>query len=202
MNDTSALKNLARGVLAGIFIALGGAVFLKLGGVVGAVMFSFGLVMVVHFKTPLYTGTAGFINLRDVREWIWCLVVLVANIGGCYLVSLVTSGIDGTDLIRTRISAGLLHCFTAAVGCGFIMTVVVRSARDGIYGVPVTILLGVPLFILLGFYHSIADAFYFFTAWNCDLGFLAEYAPYYGMTVVGNFVGCNVPNVLYYNQTL
>ena len=53
-----------RSILAGIYIGLGGAIFIKLGGVIGACMFAFGLLTVVHFKLPLYTGTAGFIKLN------------------------------------------------------------------------------------------------------------------------------------------
>ena len=53
-----------RSILAGICIGLGGAIFIKLGGVIGACMFAFGLLTVVHFKLPLYTGTAGFIKLN------------------------------------------------------------------------------------------------------------------------------------------
>ena len=53
-----------RSILAGICISLGGAIFMKLGGIIGAIMFAFGLLSVVHFKLPLYTGTAGFITLN------------------------------------------------------------------------------------------------------------------------------------------
>ena len=45
-------------VLAGICIGIAGFGFLALGGVVGAVMFAFGLITVVCYKLKLYTGTA------------------------------------------------------------------------------------------------------------------------------------------------
>jgi formate/nitrite transporter FocA (FNT family) len=57
-------------ILAGICIALGGAVFLKAGGIIGAVLFSFGLLTVVHYKLKLYTGTAGFIEVNKSNEWV------------------------------------------------------------------------------------------------------------------------------------
>ena len=50
-----------RSILAGICIGLGGAIFIKLGGVIGACMFAFGLLTIVHFKLPIYTGTSCFI---------------------------------------------------------------------------------------------------------------------------------------------
>ena len=58
-----------RSILAGICIGLGGAIFVKLGGFIGAFMFAFGLLSVVHFKLPLYTGTAGFIELNKWQEY-------------------------------------------------------------------------------------------------------------------------------------
>ena len=47
-------------VLAGICIAIGGTVNLRVGGVAGAVLFAFGLTTVVYYGLKLYTGTAGF----------------------------------------------------------------------------------------------------------------------------------------------
>ena len=51
-------------LLAGLCIAIGGTVFLKVGGLAGAILFSFGLLTVVHYGYKLYTGTAGFIKLN------------------------------------------------------------------------------------------------------------------------------------------
>ena len=74
-----------RSILAGVCIALGGAIFIKLGGVVGACMFAFGLLAVVHFKLPLYTGTAGFIDLLKAPEYLKMTAILLGNIVGCIL---------------------------------------------------------------------------------------------------------------------
>lgn len=45
-----------RSVLSGVCIGLGGAIFVKLGGIFGAIMFAFGLLTVLQYKLPLYTG--------------------------------------------------------------------------------------------------------------------------------------------------
>ena len=66
MNDN--LNVFIRSILAGICIGLGGAIFVKLGGFIGSFMFAFGLLSVVHFKLPLYTGTAGFIELNSFKS--------------------------------------------------------------------------------------------------------------------------------------
>jgi formate/nitrite transporter FocA (FNT family) len=193
MNKTT-LDNInifIRSILAGICIGLGGAIFLKLGGVIGAVMFAFGLLTVVHFKLPLYTGTAGFIMLNKSKEYTKMLIILLGNILGCFLLTLLAiQGIDGSAVIMSRINAGYLQCFLSAIGCGLIMTLIVQGGRDKNQ---LLILFGIPLFILLGFYHSIADAFYFFAS---DMNL--SYFPYYLLIVLGNFVGCNVPRLLKY----
>lgn len=180
-----------RSILAGICIGLGGAIFLKLTGIIGAIMFAFGLLTVVHFKLPLYTGTAGFIDCGKKDEWINMIIILFGNIVGCFLLSLLNiNGIDGSSIIEARIAGGYLNSVLMGIGCGLIMTLIVKGGRDKNL---LLILFGIPLFILLGFYHSIADAFYFAVS-NMNL----QYLPYYGLIVFGNFIGCNIPRLLNY----
>ena len=63
MKEKNWLLNIIEtGILAGIAISVGGTVFLKVGGIIGAVLFAFGLTTVVYYKLKLYTGTAGFIQ--------------------------------------------------------------------------------------------------------------------------------------------
>ena len=50
------VKEVYKSMMAGFLIALGGYVNLKVGGVLGAFLFSLGLLSVIAFKTPLYTG--------------------------------------------------------------------------------------------------------------------------------------------------
>ena len=52
-------------ILAGIAVGIAGWGYLAYNNIVGGVLFSFGLLTVVGYKLPLYTGTAGFIPLRD-----------------------------------------------------------------------------------------------------------------------------------------
>lgn len=182
-----------RSILAGICIGLGGAIFLKLGGVIGAVLFAFGLLTVVHFKLPLYTGTAGFIELNKLSEYTKMLYILLGNILGCILLSYMNiKGIDGTEVIQSRIDAGYMQSFLNAIGCGLIMTLIVQGGRDKNQ---LLILFGIPLFILLGFYHSIADAFYMMVT---PAELRNEYLLTYLVIVLGNFVGCNVPRLFKY----
>lgn len=184
-----------RSILAGICIGLGGAIFIKLGGIIGACMFAFGLLTVVHFKLPLYTGTAGFIKLNNWREYERMLYILFGNILGCILLSYMNiKGIDGSTIIQSRLDTNYLQCFLNAIGCGLIMTLIVQGGRDKNL---LLILFGIPLFILLGFYHSIADAFYMMVSSEelRNLFFVK-----YWIIVLGNFVGCNIPRLLKYKE--
>ena len=58
-----------KSVIAGMFIALGCMVNLKVGGYFGSFLFSFGLLSVVLYGVPLYTGKAGLCKTgNDVKR--------------------------------------------------------------------------------------------------------------------------------------
>ena len=177
-------------LLAGLCIAIGGTVFLKVGGLAGAVLFSFGLLTVVHYGYKLYTCTAGFFDLNSIKAWGNVAIIIVGNAIACYITALaVTSAIPelqevATSIYNKRVAAGPFNCFLLAIFCGFIMTTAVKFGREKSF---LPLLFGVPLFIMSGFAHSIADAYYFsfvpfsltlFKIWGCEL--------------FGNLVGCNL----------
>lgn len=173
-------------VMAGIAISLGCIVFLKVGGVAGAVLFSFGLLTVVHYKLPLFTGQAGFMRLCETHK---LLVVLLGNVIGC-LIAAVSIMVAAPSLCDAGAAVAINHTSLSiasqiilSVWCGFVMTTAVEFGRKKQY---LPLLFGVPLFILCGFIHSIADAFYNFTAGNVDVWYT------YPVLVLGNYLGCNL----------
>lgn len=185
-------------VLAGVAISIGCVVFLRTGGVAGAVLFSFGLLTCVHFKLPLYTGTAGFVmNKYELGR---LFVILAGNIVGCLLMALaMRSSLAGIDDLAGAITSRraalqpwqvlILSCL-----CGFIMTTAVRFARVGSF---LPLLFGVPVFILCGFIHSIADAFYIFASPVTLLQAEATMIVVnYVSAVIGNFIGCNLYRIV------
>ena len=188
-----------KSVIAGMFIALGCMVNLKVGGYLGAFLFSFGLLSVVLYAVPLYTGRAGFCSTaEDLKHLpLVLLIVLVvsvlADLGVLVLVDMVEAA---QKIVQVRMTSPLYAGFFASVLCGFIMTTIVQFARkqpEG--GEPrnlLILILGIPLFILSGYWHSIADAFYYGVAGRFDISMLWLYP----MTVVGNYLGCNAYNLL------
>lgn len=188
------VKELLRSsVLAGFCIGIAGFGYLAEKSIIGAVLFAFGLLTVVHYALKLYTGTAGFIKKGEVGQ---LLMILGGNLVGCLLMALLVRCSPmplqetAQSILEGRLNIGPLRGGVLAIGCGFIMTTAVTFARQG-KNLP--LLFGVPLFIMCGFPHCVADAFYYMCV-PCE--FLAEHCVdilvFYVSIVLGNFVGCNL----------
>lgn len=191
MNET--FKILRSAFLAGICIGIAGFGYLAEKSIIGAVLFAFGLLTVVHYKLKLYTGTAGFIKKGEVGN---LFLILFGNLIGCLAVAMIArcSPMPLQDtaqkILEGRLSNGPLKGGILAIGCGFIMTTAVTFARKD-KNLP--LLFGVPLFIMCGFPHCVADGFYYlvvpatFLSENC-----VDVLVFYVSIVAGNFVGCNL----------
>ena len=186
-------------VIAGFTIGLAGFGYLSmisvLSGVVGAVVFAFGLLTIVAYQLKLFTGTAGFISMKK-EDFGNLLLILVGNVIGCGIVALMTC-LSPNDIncvaeriLTGRVANGALKSGVLAIGCGFIMTTAVTFARKGNV---LPLIFGVPLFIFCGFPHCLVDAFYILTT---PASFVAansgEVFATYGCVVLGNFIGCNL----------
>ncbi len=186
-------------MIAGFTIGLAGFGYLSminvLSGVVGAVVFAFGLLTIVAYQLKLFTGTAGFISMKK-EDFGNLLLILVGNVIGCGIVALMTR-LSPNDIncvaeriLTGRVANGALKSGVLAIGCGFIMTTAVTFARKGNV---LPLIFGVPLFIFCGFPHCLVDAFYILTT---PASFVAansgEVFATYGCVVLGNFIGCNL----------
>ena len=179
--------------LAGFCIGLAGFGYLAEKGIIGAVVFAFGLLAVVAYKLKLYTGTAGFFRRGELGQ---LALILVGNIIGCLAVGLMARcspmPIQETaqGVLEGRLANGPLLGGVLAIGCGFIMTTVVTFARKG-NNLP--LLFGIPLFINCGFPHCIADAFYYqCVPFDFLYANMSAVLVFYVSIVIGNFIGCNL----------
>jgi formate/nitrite transporter FocA (FNT family) len=180
-------------MFAGLLIGLGAYGFLALGGIPGAVIFTFGLVCVVLSGAFLYTGKAGVMKLMDTPRLIgiWFFNILV-----CVLIGLMAKALGGepveraSSAVASRLAQGPWRSLLRSIGCGMIIDIAVWLYRTRNSILPV--LFGVPLFIVCGFYHSIADVVYIFAAKPWTTGLLW----YYPVIVLGNWIGCNVRRVV------
>lgn len=187
------IKTFRSSFLAGVCIGIAGFGYLAEKSIIGAVLFAFGLLTVVHYGMRLYTGTAGFIKRGEVGNLFF---ILFGNLIGCLAVALMVrcSPMPLQDtaqaILEGRLAVGPLRGGILAIGCGFIMTTAVTFARKE-RNLP--LLFGVPLFIMCGFPHCVADAFYYMCV---PVDFLAANAfdilVFYISIVAGNFVGCNL----------
>lgn len=184
-------KAICNSIAAGIFIGIGGSVFLAIENkVVGAIFFTVALLCICQLDLMLYTGKIGFLAFdhsgTEIRNTAVCLA------GNC-----VGTGIAGmairysrpqvieraVTMMEDKLPVSFGRTFFTALFCGILMYAAVRIYRErqSLSG----ILFCVPVFILAGFEHSIADMFY---AWTALVGggrtelFLA-------VVVLGNTVG-------------
>ena len=188
------MKNfISLSIFAGLLIGTGGLVYLRVGGVAGAVLFAFGLLCVVMCSAQLFTGKAGFLPYKDVPK---LLLMLLGNAVGCAVAALIASYSSSDALvanldaiINARLAAPWHKILVTSVGTGMIMTLAVYGARQKHY---LPLLFGVPVFILCGLPHCVADAFYYAAAafyGNFEWALLVSWL----WAIVGNYIGCNLP---------
>jgi formate/nitrite transporter FocA (FNT family) len=182
-------------LLAGICIGLGCVINLKVGGIAGACLFSFGLLTILCFNLKLYTGVVGYFNFKKpVIQTLYIFLVLIGNLCGTALLADTISvaspelALKANSIMLTRITYSYVQTFFLAVWCGFIMTACVWSYRQNQKAI--IVLLGIPIFILSGFIHCIADSFYMFLSHT----YAGEGK--YAIAVLGNFVGCNLMRII------
>ncbi len=149
-----------RAVAAGVLICMGCVVYLMVGGVAGAVLFSAGLWFVVNFDAELFTGRVA----RDDYSVGQKLLMLLFNVLGamacgilvCTLVDPVT---DQAGKVMDSLAAwGPLTVFCKALMCGVCMYLATTRVGEG-SRLP-HVIYGVALFILSGYAHSVAIAGY------------------------------------------
>lgn len=180
-------------IFAGLLIGTGGLVYLRVGGIVGAVLFAFGLLCVVMCGAQLFTGKSGFLPYKDFPK----LIAMIAlNAVGCAIAAFIASYCTSDTLtanlqniIDARLTASWHKVLVTSVGTGMIMTLAVYGARQKHY---LPLLFGVPVFILCGLPHCVADAFYYAAAlfYNC---FEWELLIAWLWAIAGNYIGCNLP---------
>lgn len=196
------VKIIRSSFFAGIYIGTAGFGFLSAtsqtayGSLVGAILFALGLISIIKYQLKLFTGTAGFIKVNEIRN---LFVILLGNIIGCLCMSLLTKvspmcdniQLAAINIMETRMETGAIGCGLLAIGCGLLMTTAVTFARQSNF---LPLLFAVPLFIVCGFPHCIADAFYYLTVpinqWTYEMLLI------YLSTVLGNTIGCNLYRIV------
>lgn len=157
-------KTVLPSVLAGILIGLGCAVNARVGGLEGAVLFATGLVTIIFFRLPLFTGIVANKPSWDMAA------ILLGNVAGAVLAHY-WFAID----TMPPVTMSAINVFFGACGTGILMVGAYKSKNMLIA------VMGVTLFITSGFHHCIAEA-----------GYLRMTAVQWIAALLGNIVGGQV----------
>lgn len=159
-------------ILAGVSIAIGGAIYLAAENkVVGAVFFSVGLFTVCTKGLNLFTGKAVYLFDQKPLFLIDLVVIWIGNFVGAWAVAALLSLTRQLDNLKAAASAiaetkandSLLSLFILGVFCNICIYIAVDSYGKNTHelGKYIGIVFGVTAFIMAGFEHSVADMFYF-----------------------------------------
>lgn len=175
------MKTFINSIWGGIMISIGSTVYLNCPNkVIGAFLFSIGLITIMIFGFKLYTGEIGYI--RKPNEIPYTLTVIIGNCIGCLLILIMpTNNVE--QIISDKLACYLPYVFGKAVICGIIIYVCVVAYRTT-QNWYIT-LLGVPTFILCGAEHSIADLCFLIAAREFTLRALI----FFMIVIIGNAVG-------------
>lgn len=185
MSLSNCVKVFANAVLSGLFIGIGGTIYLACPNtIVGAFLFTIGLMMICCYGFALYTGAIGYLvnHADDFFAYVWKLILIwCGNFAGCYVVGLAVRGTRTFGRIEGKVAAVCADklndnygsLFILAVFCGILMYMAVETYRreelppifrfGGLF-------LCISVFILSGFEHCIADIYYFSVGnvWSLD----------------------------------
>jgi len=159
------------GVLAGVCIGVGGAVFLSLESkVLGALFFTVGLFAICTQGLALYTGRVCYVFERDGDYALDLPFIWLGNLAGTFLTACLLSltrvggGLQerSAELCRVKLGDGLLSVFLLAVLCNILIYIAVEGFSKNPHetGKYLSLFFGVMVFILVGFERCVANMFY------------------------------------------
>ena len=145
-----------KSILAAILIGLGVIINLQSENpIIGALLFSFGLLTIIRMQLNLYTGKIGF--LTKIQEWKFLITVLIFNcLGIAATIGLyalgnqsfigIISAAAATKFAKTALTLFVNSCF-----CGALIHFAVKNKAI------ILTIFAIMIFILIGAEHCIAD---------------------------------------------
>ena len=192
-----------KSVLAGLLIGFAGALYLQcvahienksVGVIMGAILFSLGLLSVILFKTNLFTGKVGYIT--TFREFWQGMIMLVLNLLAAFALGLLYKLCIGESAaLVSRFAKEWYRILFDSVICGMcvFLSVDLYKRTSNIF----TIILPVVAFIIFGGEHCIAFAFYIGSApFDAETG---KALLYLLIMIAGNSIGALLLRALSYH---
>ncbi len=188
-------ENTLKGFLAGIFIGLGGCVFLKCPyKEVGAFLFACGLISVILFKLNLYTGKVAYARkFKDIPNLVYMCIL---NFIGAGIIGLMASTYmqdSALKVVEAKFLVDYWTVFLKAMLCGVCIYLAVELYKKSQSFI--TVIMPVMLFIAAGFEHCVANAFYFAAA-RC---FTVDALVFSVVGFLGNAAGSIILDILIKN---
>lgn len=198
------LKNniLLKAIMAGVYIGIAGLVYLSLENhIIGAFLFSFGLLVVVTRDYHLYTGKVGYLFPYSKDYLVLILKTILGNVIGIAIIAFLfrLSGIasvvtTGSDLFALKLDHLWYETLALAIFCGMMMYIAVDSFKHVKHDLAKVVILifAVMIFILSKFEHSIANMLYFFLS---DMYTIKAFL-YLALMILGNGIGAVLLNLI------
>lgn len=194
----------SKAIFAGLLVAVAGVIYLALypiHKIIGAMLFSFALLLVVAYELNLFTGKVGYLFNHRPRYVAEILLIILGNLIGALIVTLFVrlAALEGVisqakSLTSLKLDVPLFASFGRAILCGMMMYLAVDGYRK-IKVDPLRVLIvifAVMIFILAGFEHSVANMFYF----SVSGAFSLRSAIVLFVMLLGNGVGAIFLNLL------
>lgn len=156
------MDNLIKSIYAGFMIGIGGTIYLSLDNkIIGAFLFSFGLLTIITQNFNLYTGKVGYENsFKELG------IMIFGNAIGSYIIAFLVQIAKpelieiASDIWDKKLNLYVPQVTSLSLLCGIMMYLAVDNYKKNHH--IIYIILPVVIFILSGFEHSVANMFYLF----------------------------------------
>jgi nitrite transporter NirC len=195
-------QTLILAILSGILVGIGGILYVSsTQKIIGAVLFSFALIVIVSRGYYLFTGKVGYLLPYKKGNLNLIGLTLLGNTLGIVFISalFLLSGkdvalVNAQNIFAAKLSQTWYETLVLAIFCGFMMYFAVDSydkIKNQIASVFVVIF-AVVIFIVAGFEHSIADMSYLVLSKTVTF----ESILFILIVIVGNLIGAVTLNLL------
>lgn len=186
--DLNTARN-SNSIVAGLLIGLGVIINTQIQPpILGALLFSFGLLTIIHLKLPLFTGRVGYMESGLHSILFFNLFGIAITIAFYFCANNDYIAII-SQAAAIKFSKTYLEMFFGGIFCGMLIHFAVKCK------VPYLTSMAVIIFILIGAEHCIADFPYFFMA--LSLINLLKFI----LVIIGNSIGAIlIEKMIHYEQ--
>ena len=185
------MKTIIKSFMAGVSISLGGFVFLSSDvKIIGALLFSIGLLLVCTMNYNLFTGKICYLG-KSVH-FPNVVVIWIFNFVGTFLMGLLTRFVKPELITRaqaicnTKMQEEPIVVFILGMLCNILIFFAVHEYKNNTHelGKYLMIVVCIVVFIMSGFEHCIANMYYFSVA-----GMKITYLMFLNINTFGNALG-------------